>query len=182
MFAVCCCPSHIHLQPAFFSSATHWRAKSYSLDTCNMNQVRSLCVYHYWLLLLNRPFSFVSDGFLHQDIQKMRRRCCLAYQFGLDDGTLHQTWLLFQLINGATISLFGGVTSIKAFYKFVEEASGCGKGSGLQCAQYVQHSCVGKQFHYSLRPGPLLIFSIYYLGPKYKRAVSFYTNEIIAEK
>ena len=32
-------------------------------------------------------------------------------------------WLLFQMINGGTIALFGGVTSTHLFCKFVESAN-----------------------------------------------------------
>lgn len=63
------------------------------------------------------PIKCAVDGFLHQDIKVGE---VVAWPTNL--GWMMGPWLLFQLINGATIALFGGVTSTDLFCKFVEEA------------------------------------------------------------
>jgi acetyl-CoA synthetase len=64
------------------------------------------------------PIKCAVDGFLHQDI---RVGDVVAWPTNL--GWMMGPWLLFQMINGATIALFGGVTSTHPFCKFVERAN-----------------------------------------------------------
>ncbi|CAE7483664.1 AAE17 [Symbiodinium microadriaticum] len=64
------------------------------------------------------PIKCAVDDFLHQDI---RRGDVVAWPTNL--GWMMGPWLLFQMINGATIALFGGVTSTAPFCKFVENAN-----------------------------------------------------------
>jgi acetyl-CoA synthetase len=63
------------------------------------------------------PIKCAVDGFLHQDIKVGE---VVAWPTNL--GWMMGPWLLFQMINGATIALFGGVTSTDLFCKFVENA------------------------------------------------------------
>ena len=63
------------------------------------------------------PIKCAVDGFLHQDIKVGE---VVAWPTNL--GWMMGPWLLFQMINGATIALFGGVTSTDLFCKFVEQA------------------------------------------------------------
>jgi len=63
------------------------------------------------------PIKCAVDGFLHQDIKSGE---VVAWPTNL--GWMMGPWLLFQMINGATIALFGGVTSTDLFCKFVEDA------------------------------------------------------------
>lgn len=63
------------------------------------------------------PIKCAVDGYLHQDIKVGE---VVAWPTNL--GWMMGPWLLFQMINGATIALFGGVTSTDLFCKFVENA------------------------------------------------------------
>ena len=63
------------------------------------------------------PIKCAVDGYLHQDI---RTGDVVAWPTNL--GWMMGPWLLFQMINGASIALFGGVTSTAPFCKFVENA------------------------------------------------------------
>lgn len=63
------------------------------------------------------PIKCAIDGFYHQDIHVGDR---VAWPTNI--GWMMGPWLLFQLINGATIGLFNGITSTKAFCEFVDEA------------------------------------------------------------
>ena len=63
------------------------------------------------------PIKCAVDGFLHQDIKVGE---VVAWPTNL--GWMMGPWLLFQMINGASIALFGGVTSTDLFCKFVEDA------------------------------------------------------------
>ena len=63
------------------------------------------------------PLKAAVDGFLHQDIRSGDVVC-----WPTNLGWMMGPWLLFQMINGATIALFGGVTSTHLFCKFVESA------------------------------------------------------------
>ena len=63
------------------------------------------------------PIKCAVDGFLHQDIKVGE---VVAWPTNL--GWMMGPWLLFQMINGASIALFGGVTSTDLFCKFVEES------------------------------------------------------------
>eukprot|EP00428_Durinskia_dybowskii_P071839 CAMPEP_0170407468 /NCGR_PEP_ID=MMETSP0117_2-20130122/28262_1 /TAXON_ID=400756 /ORGANISM="Durinskia baltica, Strain CSIRO CS-38" /LENGTH=721 /DNA_ID=CAMNT_0010664715 /DNA_START=17 /DNA_END=2182 /DNA_ORIENTATION=- len=64
------------------------------------------------------PIKCAVDGFMHQDI-----KCGEVVAWPTNLGWMMGPWLLFQMINGATIALFGGVTSTDLFCKFVEQAN-----------------------------------------------------------
>ena len=64
------------------------------------------------------PLKAAVDGFLHQDIHSGDVVC-----WPTNLGWMMGPWLLFQMINGGTIALFGGVTSTHLFCKFVESAN-----------------------------------------------------------
>ena len=63
------------------------------------------------------PIKAAVDGAMHQDI-KLGEVVCWPTNIGWMMGP----WLLFQLINGATLALFNGITSTKDFCRFVEQA------------------------------------------------------------
>lgn len=63
------------------------------------------------------PIKSAVDGYFHQDIHVGDR---VAWPTSL--GWMMGPWLLFQLMNGATIGLFNGITSTEGFCEFVEEA------------------------------------------------------------
>ena len=63
------------------------------------------------------PIKCAMDGYYHQDVQVGDRVC-----WPTNIGWMMGPWLLFQLINGATVGIFNGVTSTDAFCQFVEEA------------------------------------------------------------
>lgn len=63
------------------------------------------------------PLKAAIDGYLHQDVRFGDVVC-----WPTNLGWMMGPWLLFQMINGATIALFGGVTSTDLFCKFVEKA------------------------------------------------------------
>ena len=63
------------------------------------------------------PIKCAIDGYLHQDITVGE---VVAWPTNL--GWMMGPWLVFQFLNGATIALFGGVTSTSSFCKFVEDA------------------------------------------------------------
>lgn len=63
------------------------------------------------------PLKCAIDGFLHQNIKIGE---VVAWPTNL--GWMMGPWLLFQLINGASIALFVGITSTDLFCKFVENA------------------------------------------------------------
>ncbi len=63
------------------------------------------------------PIKSAVDGYYHQDIHVGDR---VAWPTSL--GWMMGPWLVFQLINGATIGLFNGITSTEGFCEFVEEA------------------------------------------------------------
>ncbi|KAI2505510.1 hypothetical protein MHU86_8941 [Fragilaria crotonensis] len=63
------------------------------------------------------PIKGAIDGYFHQDIQVGDR---VAWPTNI--GWMMGPWLLFQMINGATIGIFNGVTSTDAFCQFVEES------------------------------------------------------------
>jgi acetyl-CoA synthetase len=60
---------------------------------------------------------FALDGYYHQDIQIGDR---VAWPTNI--GWMMGPWLLFQLINGATIGLFNGIASTESFCEFIDEA------------------------------------------------------------
>jgi acetyl-CoA synthetase len=63
------------------------------------------------------PIKCAIDGHYHQDVQVGDR---VAWPTNI--GWMMGPWLLFQLVNGATLGIFNGVTSTDAFCQFVEEA------------------------------------------------------------
>ena len=63
------------------------------------------------------PIKGAIDGYYHQDIQVGDR---VAWPTNI--GWMMGPWLLFQMINGATIGIFNGVTSTDAFCQFVDES------------------------------------------------------------
>jgi acetyl-CoA synthetase len=63
------------------------------------------------------PIKCAIDGFYHQDI-KLSDRVVWPTNIGWMMGP----WLLFQMINGATIGIFNGITSNKSFCEFVDES------------------------------------------------------------
>jgi acetyl-CoA synthetase len=63
------------------------------------------------------PIKSAIDGYYHQDIHVGDR---VAWPTNI--GWMMGPWLLFQLINGATIGLFNGITSTEGFCEFVDEA------------------------------------------------------------
>ena len=64
------------------------------------------------------PIKSAIDGYYHQDIQVGET---IAWPTNI--GWMMGPWLLFQLINGATIALFNGITSTEGFCQFVDEAN-----------------------------------------------------------
>jgi acetyl-CoA synthetase len=64
------------------------------------------------------PIKSAIDGFLHQDIH-----CGDVVAWPTNLGWMMGPWLLFQMINGATIALFNGVTSTSLFCQFVDQAN-----------------------------------------------------------
>jgi acetyl-CoA synthetase len=63
------------------------------------------------------PIKSAVDGYYHQDIHVGET---IAWPTNI--GWMMGPWLLFQLINGATIGLFNGIASTCAFCEFVDEA------------------------------------------------------------
>lgn len=64
------------------------------------------------------PIKSAIDGYLHQDIH-----CGDVVAWPTNLGWMMGPWLLFQMINGATIALFNGVTSTSLFCQFVDQAN-----------------------------------------------------------
>lgn len=63
------------------------------------------------------PIKCAIDGIWHQDVQKGD-----TITWPTNIGWMMGPWLLFQLISGASIGIFNGITSTGAFCKFVEVA------------------------------------------------------------
>lgn len=63
------------------------------------------------------PIKSAVDGYYHQDIQIGD-----IVTWPTNIGWMMGPWLLFQLVNGATIGLFNGIPSTKSFCEFVDEA------------------------------------------------------------
>lgn len=63
------------------------------------------------------PIKAAIDGAMHQDI-KLGEVVCWPTNIGWMMGP----WVLFQLINGATLALFNGITSTKDFCRFVQQS------------------------------------------------------------
>jgi len=63
------------------------------------------------------PMKAAIDGHAHQNIQSSD---VVSWPTSL--GWMMGPWLLYQLLNGATIALFNGISSTKPFCKFVEQA------------------------------------------------------------
>lgn len=92
--------------------------KKDSMDACNIlfssgttGEPKAIVWSH------STPIKAAVDGYYHQDIHVGDR---VAWPTSL--GWMMGPWLLFQLINGATIGLFNGITSTEGFCEFVEEA------------------------------------------------------------
>jgi acetyl-CoA synthetase len=93
-------------------------AKRDSMDPCNIlfssgttGEPKAIIWSH------STPIKCAIDGHYHQDIHTGDR---VAWPTNL--GWMMGPWLLFQLINGATVGLFNGITSTEGFCQFVEEA------------------------------------------------------------
>lgn len=63
------------------------------------------------------PIKCAVDGYLHQDV-----RIGETVAWPTNIGWMMGPWLMFQLMNGATIALFNGTTSTAGFCKFIELA------------------------------------------------------------
>lgn len=63
------------------------------------------------------PIKSAIDGYYHTDIKIGDR---IAWPTNI--GWMMGPWLLFQLINGATIGLFNGIASTESFCEFIDEA------------------------------------------------------------
>ncbi|VEU40020.1 unnamed protein product [Pseudo-nitzschia multistriata] len=63
------------------------------------------------------PIKSAIDGYYHQDIKVGDR---VAWPTNI--GWMMGPWLVFQLINGATVGLFNGIPSTKSFCEFIDEA------------------------------------------------------------
>jgi acetyl-CoA synthetase len=92
--------------------------KRSSMDPCNIlfssgttGEPKAIAWSH------STPIKGAIDGYFHQDIQVGER---VAWPTNI--GWMMGPWLLFQMINGATIGIFNGVTSTDAFCQFVEES------------------------------------------------------------
>ena len=63
------------------------------------------------------PIKCAIDGYYHQNVQTGDR-----VVWPTNIGWMMGPWLVYQLINGATIGIFNGITSTDAFCQYVEEA------------------------------------------------------------
>jgi acetyl-CoA synthetase len=101
-----------------FCSEEYTSVKRSSMDPCNIlfssgttGEPKAIVWSH------STPIKCAVDGYYHQDI-KIGERVTWPTNIGWMMGP----WLLFQLINGASIGIFNGVPSTKAFCEFVDEA------------------------------------------------------------
>jgi len=99
-------------------SKEHTSVKRSAMDPCNIlfssgttGEPKAIVWSH------STPIKSAVDGYYHQDIKVGDR---VAWPTNI--GWMMGPWLLFQLINGASISLFNGIPSTKAFCEFVDEA------------------------------------------------------------
>eukprot|EP00797_Seminavis_robusta_P011824 Sro1901_g304370.1 Probable acyl-activating enzyme 17, peroxisomal (456) ;mRNA; r:15002-16369 len=102
----------------FHASDEFVSVKRNSMDACNIlfssgttGEPKAIVWSH------STPIKCAVDGYYHQDIQVGDR---VAWPTNI--GWMMGPWLLFQLMNGATLGIFNGVTSTDAFCQFVEEA------------------------------------------------------------
>ena len=102
----------------FHASDEFVSVKRDSMDACNIlfssgttGEPKAIVWSH------STPIKCALDGYYHQDVQVGDR---VAWPTNI--GWMMGPWLLFQLINGATLGIFNGVTSTDAFCQFVEEA------------------------------------------------------------
>ena len=102
----------------FHASDEFESVKRDSMDACNIlfssgttGEPKAIVWSH------STPIKCAMDGHYHQDIQAGDR---VAWPTNI--GWMMGPWLLFQLMNGATLGIFNGVTSTDAFCQFVEEA------------------------------------------------------------
>jgi acetyl-CoA synthetase len=63
------------------------------------------------------PIKCAVDGYYHQNVQTGDK-----VVWPTNIGWMMGPWLVYQLINGATIGIFNGITSTNAFCQYVEEA------------------------------------------------------------
>eukprot|EP00536_Pseudo-nitzschia_multiseries_P001634 jgi/Psemu1/181537/e_gw1.21.18.1 len=99
-------------------SVEYTSVKRASMDPCNIlfssgttGEPKAIVWSH------STPIKSAVDGYYHQDIQIGDR---VAWPTNI--GWMMGPWLLFQLVNGATIGLFNGIPSTKSFCEFVDEA------------------------------------------------------------
>lgn len=118
----------IHLRPSLDCSwhdFLHHCSESFesvkrgSMDACNIlfssgttGEPKAIVWSH------STPIKGAIDGHYHQDIKIGDR-----VSWPTNIGWMMGPWLLFQMINGATIGIFNGVTSTDAFCQFVEESN-----------------------------------------------------------
>jgi acetyl-CoA synthetase len=99
-------------------SAVYVSVKRNSMDPCNIlfssgttGEPKAIVWSH------STPIKCGVDGHYHQDIQEGDR-----VSWPTNIGWMMGPWLLFQLMNGASVGLFNGITSTHAFCEFVEVA------------------------------------------------------------
>jgi len=99
-------------------SDKHTSAKRSAMDPCNIlfssgttGEPKAIVWSH------STPIKSAVDGYYHIDIQIGER---IAWPTNI--GWMMGPWLIFQLINGATIGLFNGIATTKSFCEFVDEA------------------------------------------------------------
>mmetsp|Transcript_6279 Transcript_6279/g.14843 ORF Transcript_6279/g.14843 Transcript_6279/m.14843 type:complete len:543 (+) Transcript_6279:3-1631(+) len=99
-------------------SEKHTSVKRSAMDPCNIlfssgttGDPKAIVWSH------STPIKSAIDGYYHQDIKIGEK---IAWPTNI--GWMMGPWLLFQLINGASIGLFNGIASTKAFCEFVDEA------------------------------------------------------------
>lgn len=101
-----------------FCSEEYTSVKRSAMDPCNIlfssgttGEPKAIVWSH------STPIKSAIDGYYHQDIQIGER---VAWPTNI--GWMMGPWLLFQLINGASVCLFNGIPSTKAFCEFVDES------------------------------------------------------------
>jgi len=99
-------------------SDKHTSVKRSAMDPCNIlfssgttGEPKAIVWSH------STPIKSAVDGHYHTDIQIGDR---IAWPTNI--GWMMGPWLIFQLINGATIGLFNGIASTESFCEFVDEA------------------------------------------------------------
>ena len=92
--------------------------KRSSMDVCNIlfssgttGEPKAIVWSH------STPIKCAIDGYYHQNVQKGDK-----VVWPTNIGWMMGPWLVYQLINGATIGIFNGITSTDSFCQYVEEA------------------------------------------------------------